>query len=179
MKYIVPKGKHYSRLKRWLPFTFPKVFLHAGYHVMTCEIVITDSMFYDDSTLGSDNKDVNKIIGFGRGYHMNSSARLGFNCIDGKLHFYAYTHDDGKHSSMELLLPNEFNVGDKLFLMITDDYDRIHYYLGNDDDSVEVIHLKTKRFKKDSSKWSYYLKPYIGGNMPAVQDINFEIIDLW
>ncbi len=168
-KFKIPKGKHYSRPMSWLPWRhLPHMYIHSGYMVIQAELEITTSMFYDSSEF-EDPNDISKLFGLSYGYHMNNSARFGWNCVDGQINIFAFIHDGGKMVMLPMKLDNELQAGDKIHMMIIDERGKSTFYVEGD----SITYSKKNRQKKN--KFSYELKPYFGGDEPAQHDTYIKL----
>ena len=91
--YTIKKGNHYRNL-------FPlDIGLNLWENRMIRQISFSESCFCYPAD-SADNTDISKAFGFSNGYHMENSARLGWNYSGKNIDLYAYMHIDGVEFSV-------------------------------------------------------------------------------
>lgn len=162
--YKIKKGSHYSR--PW----WPK--LHLGIDEMTITFRLSE-LFYDHSLLpAEDVADINKLFGFSRGHHHKNSVRVGWYCIDDEMYLMSYRYNDGRRAHTTLCSINmnhESTPGvDEVTITIRRVGDCIYNMRSRE---LGLIH----NFFLMGPEYGYLLKPYFGGNNPAVRDFNIGL----
>lgn len=123
---------------------------------------------YDFPGEDPDQQDINKLFGFSRGKHHKNSARIGWNCKDGKIQLFSYCYINSKCIKSESLLsidPNE-----KVCCTIKDA--GTNWYIKI---QTALITKKVNVPKLESTSIGVILFPYFGGNEVAPHDMNITI----
>lgn len=161
MIFTIEKNHHYSD-----GFIYKLLNAFHDSNRMAYFVKFNESTLYSDETV--DRFDVNKLFGFSIGLHHNNSYRFGWNCLDGKIHIYAYSYIKGVRNIDEICVienDKEYKFiirlnGDKaIFTVVSEDYD-----------INQVTQLvPTSKF------FGYCLWPYFGGNKKAPHKISIEL----
>ena len=67
---------------------------------MSYYVTFNETALYVDDTI--DKFDVNKLFGFSIGLHHHNSYRFGWNCLDNKIHIYAYSYINSERVMSEI-----------------------------------------------------------------------------
>jgi hypothetical protein len=162
MIFKIKKNKHYSNCLIYKLKNIFNRFNRASYIVTFNETAI-----YDDTTI--DKHDVNKLFGFSNGLHHKNSNRFGWNCLDGKIHIYAYSYLNG-----DRIIDYICNIGinnQYKFIISNKNNNAIFTVIDSESNITQVIQ-KTS----NNSFLRYNLWPYFGGNKTAPKDIFIELI---
>lgn len=172
VKYIIPKGDHYSNLIASVP-SIPEIpGLHAGIKVMEGKIKFDASCKYGPMAKPCTN-DVNKAVGFGYGLwpnaHQKWSMRLGWRTnIGGKLILVLYAYVNGQRVNI--------NIGARDTFTFNEEYS---YKIENDTfNKLGIIQVEDVLTAVDFNKTpepGWILKPYFGGDCTAPQDMLIEL----
>jgi hypothetical protein len=166
MMFTIYKGFHYCNKSLYKLFNLFNDKKRMSYYV-----TFNETALYVDDTL--DRFDVNKLFGFSLGMHHKNSYRFGWNCLDGKIHIYAYAYVNGERIITEIckIKINEehrftifMNNTGKCVFTVIDSSDNIH----------QAIVMGHKHKEK---LFGYKLWPYFGGNKPAPQKIEIDLIE--
>lgn len=160
------KNRHYET-----PFPFPRIFLGDVEMVKTGKYIFTESCKYD---IDSDQSDINKLFGFGYGYHHDNSDRIGwrYDPESEQIELLTYVYYNGIRRSKHLMW---LEIGEPVEITISN---LLYYTTGS---LTTTFTLKTKegtvtavehKVLNNISKWfKYSLGGYFGGNRKAPHDI--------
>lgn len=167
-RFIIHKGSHYSHL---LPrFHYRKDFIRFKFRFSAEDLYTVD---------GVDKYDINKLygLGFGFNHHINS-FRFGWNCEkhNGKIQLFSYYYNDGVRK-WEYLCDVDVDktydgyiyfdrAENKVFCNVSCDYDPLFGV----QKSYDFSFMKCRR-------WGFYLYPYFGGNLKAMQKFSIFILN--
>ena len=159
--FTIDEGAHYStpRLVR----------LFSGTR-MDLSVQFDASAFYQFTGAGiSDQGDTNKLYGFSDclDSHLENSARFGWRDLGGQIEIRAFTHKDGKFSSVPIktIEPNHVYSGS-----ISLSADRRNYIYEFDGAQVTM-----ERGCDQERARGYHLQPYFGGNQSAPHRVRIRV----
>lgn len=156
------KNRHYET-----PFPFPKLYLGNVEMEKTFKYKFTESCRYD---LGSDQSDINKLFGFGYGYHHDNSDRVGwrYDPDSDQIELLTYVYINGSRKSKHLVwldFDSEVEVTISAVLDYSTGSLTTNIIVKSDSDKVKIIEHK---LLKGIAKWfKYSLGGYFGGNKKA------------
>ena len=162
MIFTIRKGKHFSNHWFYKLFSSVNIDDRKSYY-----ITFKDTAIYTDET--PDRFDVNKLFGFSIGLHHKNSYRFGWNCLENKIHIYAYCYVNGERVIKDICVVDtnaeykfiiKLNKGKCIFSVIDSTYKL----------NLSIIDIPTKKV------FGYELWPYFGGNKTAPQKIDIELI---
>ena len=159
MIYTILQGKHYCE-ERTLKFASAPLRFRFMFH-HTC--------LYPNLP-GSDLTDINKLYGFSEGFTEANSARLGWNCINGKLYVYPYIHANGVNLGRQDPPPiMEVQPGVEYTASIAIQGSNYVFTVNN---LVRTVP------KGSGSFWKFLLYHYFGGTNPAPHNMTITINQL-
>lgn len=127
-------------------------------------VTFSESCRYDLKT--ADQLDVNKLCGIGYlpGHH-KESARFGwrYNKEMDKIELFAYCYVNGERITRFL---EWIRIGEKRIISLDVNYASYVFNSGERMLSISFSHRK---------KFQYFLRPYFGGNIPALNDLTIEL----
>lgn len=160
------KNKHYET-----PFPFPKFYFGDTIMETTCKFTFTESCKYD---IDKDQNDINKLFGFGYGYHHNISDRVGWRYdpeLD-QIELLTYIYNNKKRKSRHIAW---VNIDDSVVITVKPQLDyrtgklTTKFIIKSNDCSIEIMAYKQL---SGFSKWfKYSLGGYFGGNRKAPHNI--------
>lgn len=162
MIFTIEKDRHYSD-----GFIYKLLNMFHDSNRMAYLVKFDSSTLYLDETV--DRFDVNKLFGFSIGLHHNNSYRFGWNCLDNKIHIYAYSYIKGVRVINEIcVIENDkeyrfiirINGNKVLFSVISEDYNI----------NQVTQSAPTNKF------FGYCLWPYFGGNKAAPHKISIDLV---
>ena len=154
--YLIKKGKHRSG------FYFSPQFDIK--HIKR-KILFKENCIYKFGDV--DDFDINKLFGVSFGMHHTNSVRFGWNTDGDQIGIYNYYYKSGKRFMTKMIsIPTETEF---LFEIIIRDY---YYELRIINTDGQLIGWSNVS-KPKTTKWSYHLFPYFGGNKVAPH--NMEI----
>ena len=160
------KNRHYET-----PFPFPKFYFGNKIMETTYKFTFTESCKYD---LDKDQNDINKLFGFGYGYHHNISDRVGwrYDPESNQIELLTYIYNNKKRKSRHIAW---VNLWESVVITIKAQLDYntggivTHFIVKIGDSTIETIDYKQIA---GFSKWfKYSLGGYFGGNRKAPHDI--------
>ena len=164
MIFNIEKGHHYS-----------DGFIYKLFNIFHDSDRLAYLVKFDSSTLYLDDSvdrfDVNKLFGFSIGLHHNNSYRFGWNCLNNKIHIYAYSYINKVRVINEICVIDtdkeyrfiiRINKGKVLFSVIGEDYSI---------KQVSQAYLTNNFF-------GYTLWPYFGGNKKAPHKMLIKLVQI-
>lgn len=165
MIFKIKKGHHYSDGFLYKIFNF----FHKSDRIRKI-VNFNENSKYIDETL--DKFDVNKLFGFSNGYHHKNSYRFGWNCLDGKIHIYAYSYINSIRQIDEIC---SINTNQEYKFIIKVNKNKVIFSVINDKFILtQIVQTMEKLPKNNIIK--YTLWPYFGGNKIAPKNILIELI---
>jgi hypothetical protein len=160
--YKITQGQHYANNDSTL-------LLSTNYKQLTFICKFDNSAIYN-TTLKEHQGNINKLYGFADNnrHHQKFSARFGWNWVNGSLHLWAYTYNDGNRTYKDL---GAVAIGSEISCTIV--LLPSAYIFG-----VNGIETLMPRTATTSTAIGYKLFPYFGGQEPAPQDITILIKEL-
>lgn len=185
---IIPQNCHRSRGLRPQFLYKPKL--------MIIRAVFNESIFQVLPTI--DSLDWNKLAGFSRGWHNPAFAPLGaeinsyrigwrYNRHNERIEFAPYQYNSGQRISVGTSLPEDYTgnapeiiasysvesfklrIEKKRAVKFTIElFDNVAVYNGPNKGSFLKV-------SQNLPSWGYRCNPFHGGNLPAVEDLTFEI----
>lgn len=162
MIFKIKKGHHYSNGLVYKLFNF----FHTSDR-MAYVIVFNETNKYIDESI--DRFDVNKLIGYSKGYHHQDSYRFGWNCIENKIHIYAYSYIDGIRVIDEIC---EVETDKYYTFLIRTKNGKVIYTVTDSEYNMKQVVQKITTKKV----LGYNLWPYFGGNKTAPKNISIELV---
>lgn len=159
VKYLIPKGEHYSQGNNFTTFEGPE---------MVFTVRFDSSCIY--RTADPDNQwDINKLYGFSDNgtLHHQYSARIGWRWSEGALRLFAYTYNNAVREEKELAvvpIGKEVRCAIKVSKGV---------YLFSVNEKQEAL----TRLSSTPSGKGYKLYPYFGGDEVAPHDVRIWIRD--
>lgn len=156
-KYTIKEGQHSSVTARssletpWLSY----------------DVIFDESAIYETQD-PSNQADINKLFGFSEcnSNHIDNSIRFGWNWFNNQLNIYAFQHQNGDISWVEMGNV-ELNKIYRYNIFLFEDY----YELEIEGLTAERLRLRRPTFSCEIGFY-YRLFPYFGGNETAPQDIH-------
>jgi hypothetical protein len=137
---------------------------------MDLSVQFDDSAFYQfTGSASGDQGDTNKLYGFSDCFdsHTENSARFGWRDLGGKIEIRAFTHKDGRFSSVPIktIEPNHIYAAS-----ISLSPDRRSYLYEFDGTQVSM-----ERGCDQDRAQGYHLQPYFGGNQVAPHEVRIRV----
>lgn len=166
MMFTIYKGFHFCNKALYKLFN-----LFNNKKRMSYYVTFNETALYVDNSV--DRFDVNKLFGFSLGMHHKNSYRFGWNCIDGKVHIYAYAYINSGRIITEICVIN-INEEHRFTIFISNNGKCIFTVI----DSLDKINQAIVMVPKSKQKlFGYKLWPYFGGNKTAPQKIEIKLIE--
>jgi hypothetical protein len=160
MIYTIKQNHHYASRRPFIPY-----FKNELRFIVRFD----DSAYYDPVITDYNHAyDVNKLYGFREGITGRNSARIGWNCIGGRIWLYPYVHIDG----------DILNHADAKAICEVKPYEdiecRIKCYPKNYLFQVGNTKVSTER---GEGSWLKFIEhPFFGGHFPAQHDTKIKIV---
>jgi hypothetical protein len=159
--FTIHEGDHYSTPRMLRLFSGTR---------MDLSVQFDESALYQfTGAAAADQGDTNKLYGFSDclDSHMENSARFGWRDVGGQIEIRAFTHKDGKFSSVPIkfIEPNHIYSAS-----ISLSPDRRSYLYEFDGTQVTM----ERGCEQDRAR-GYHLQPYFGGNQAAPHEVRIRV----
>lgn len=161
MIFTIKKGHHYSN-----QFLYKLVTFFNFKNKRSNIVEFNESALYVDSDKQNDY--INKLFGFSNGLHHKNSYRFGWNCLNNKLHIYAYTYINGVLNKQDMGVI-EINKEYRFTIRVYDN--KCVYTYSDSEYNVRQLIINVP-FKK---VFGYLLWPYFGGKKTALQKTTIKL----
>ncbi len=175
MTYLIPRGNHYSLNED--TFTSLPFKLKLSKHSIRFEAIFVTGCDYDDSKMGNDKSDINKLYGISYGFDPHyRSVRIGwrYNSNLKVIGVYVYSYVKGKRKTTWLLDVKLFEAVE-LAILKDDKHNTVYVQAKIKDQGYTV----EKAIEGIDKSWiNFRLWPYFGGDQTAPNDMRIMIKDI-
>lgn len=133
----------------------------------------------------TNNFDMNKLVGFSMGYHMNNSIRIGWRCKGNDIELFSFIHQNGKIITADI--NTELINRQSTYLSTVKPGETIKFSIAKLSKNYCIIQLLDTNnkvlgtnniwFQTKVAFWNvgYMLYPYFGGNTVAPHEMSIEL----